>query len=100
MSDSCIQTTGGVLRQADLVFINRTICEVFNCNSEQNNNLQPLQKGLSNSVLTFELYGGKYVFRFPELGSEILIDCWRESMIQSQANDARVGNTLVVKSIL
>lgn len=94
-----IQTTGGVLHQTDLDFINHTICEVFNCDKEQIYNLQPLQKGLSNSVLTFELNSGKYVFRFPGLGSEILIDRGRESMIQSQANDARVDTTLVAMSV-
>lgn len=98
MSD-IIQTTGGVLHQEDLDFIYQTICEVFNCNKEQINNLQPLQKGLSNSVLTFELNGGKYVFRFPGLGSEVLIDRGRESMIQSQANDSRVDTTLVAMSV-
>ena len=72
-SDSIIQTTGGILHQEDLNFIYSTICEVFNCNKEQITNLRPLQKGLSNSVLTFELNGGKYVFRFPGLGSEVLI---------------------------
>ena len=94
-----IKTTGGILHQEDLFFIYQTICEVFNCNKEQIQNLQPIQKGLSNSVLTFELNGGKYVFRFPGLGSEVLIDRGRESMIQSQANDARVDTTLVAMSV-
>lgn len=99
MSDSIIRTTGGILHQEDLDFIYQVICDVFNCNKEQINNLQPLQKGLSNSVLTFELNGGKYVFRFPGLGSEVLIDRGRESMIQSQANEARVDTTLVAMSV-
>ena len=99
MSDKTIQTTGGILYQEDLIFIRKTICEVFNCNAEQIIDLKPLQKGLSNSVLTFELNGGKYVFRFPGLGSEILIDRGRESMIQSQANDARIDTTLVAMSV-
>lgn len=99
MNEVQIQTTGGVINQEDLVFIYRIICEVFNCEKEQIINLQPLQKGLSNSVLTFDLNGGKYVFRFPGLGSEILIDRGRESMIQSQANEARVDTTLVAMSV-
>lgn len=99
MSENVIQTTGGVLHQGDLDFIYFSICDVFNCNKEQVLNLEPLQKGLSNSVLTFELNGGKYVFRFPGLGSEVLIDRGRESMIQSQANDARVDTTLVAMSV-
>ncbi len=94
-----IQTTGGVLHQNDLAFIYDTICDVFNCSKAQVLNLQPLQKGLSNSVLTFELNGGKYVFRFPGLGSEVLIDRGRESMIQSQANEAGIDKTLVAMSV-
>ena len=60
MNENYIQTTGGTLNQKDLDFIYLTICEVFNCNEEQINDLKPLQKGLSNSVLSFELNGGKY----------------------------------------
>ena len=97
--DQIIQTTGGILQQKDLEFIYHTICDVFKCNREQIINLKPLQKGLSNSVLTFELNGGKYVFRFPGLGSEVLIDRGRESMLQSQANDAKVDTTLVAMSV-
>ena len=99
MDDNMIKTTGGVLHQKDLDFIYQTICEVFHCEKDQIENLKPLQKGLSNSVLTFEVNGGKYVFRFPGLGSEILIDRGRESMIQSQANEARVDTTLVAMSV-
>ncbi len=99
MTENIIQTTGGVLHSEDLDFIYQTICEVFNCNRDQILDLKPLQRGLSNSVLTFELNGGKYVFRFPGLGSDVLIDRGRESMIQSQANDARIDTTLVAMSV-
>ena len=99
MGSNYIQTTGGTLYEKDIEEIYAIICDVFNCKIEQINNLKPLQKGLSNSVLTFEVNGGKYVFRFPGLGSEVLIDRGRESMIQSQANDARVDTTLVAMSV-
>ena len=84
MNTTTIQTTGGVLHQSDIDFINRCICEVFDCEFSQISDLQPLQKGLSNSVLSFKLNGGKYVFRYPGLGSEILIDRGRESIVQKQ----------------
>ena len=32
MSDTTIQTTGGVIHKKDIDFIYDTICEVFNCN--------------------------------------------------------------------
>lgn len=97
--ENTIQTTGGLLNRDDLVFICQTICEVFGCNKEQIVDLKPIQRGITNSVLTFELNGGKYVFRFPGLGSEVLVDRGRESMIQSQANEARIDTTLVAMSV-
>ena len=48
-----IKTTGGVLHPKDIEFINKCICEVFDCDTSQITELQPLQKGLSNSVLSF-----------------------------------------------
>ena len=94
MSES-IQTTGGVLHPQDIEFINNCICEVFDCETSQITELKPLQKGLSNSVLSFKYNGGKYVFRYPGLGSEILIDRGRESIVQKQIEDAGVDTSLV-----
>ena len=94
-----IQTTGGVLHSEDIVFINNCICDVFNCDLSQISELQPLQKGLSNSVLSFRYNGGKYVFRYPGLGSEILIDRGRESIVQKQIEDAGVDTSLVAMSV-
>lgn len=94
-----IQTTGGVLHPSDIDFIKNCICEVFGCQPEDITELQPLQKGLSNSVLSFRYNGGKYVFRFPGLGSEILIDRGRESIIQKQIEDAGVDTSLVAMSV-
>jgi len=94
-----IQTTGGVLHQSDIEFINNCICEVFDCEVSQIAELQPLQKGLSNSVLSFKFNGGRYVFRYPGLGSEILIDRGRESIVQKQIEDAGVDTSLVAMSV-
>ena len=96
---STIQTTGGVLHPQDIEFINKCICEVFDCEPSQITELQPLQKGLSNSVLSFKFNGGKYVFRYPGLGSEILIDRGRESIVQKQIEDAGVDTSLVAMSV-
>lgn len=98
MSES-IQTTGGILHSEDIEFINGCICEVFNCLPSQISELQPLQKGLSNSVLSFRYNGGKYVFRYPGLGSEVLIDRGREAIIQKQIEDAGVDKSLVAMSV-
>ena len=95
----CIQTTGGVLHPSDIEYIINCICEVFECRQDDVTELQPLQKGLSNSVLSFRYNGGKYVFRYPGLGSEILIDRGRESIIQKQIEDAGVDTSLVAMSV-
>ena len=99
MNKQIIETTGGVLLPEDLAFINNCICEVFDCEPSQITELQPLQKGLSNSVLSFKFNGGKYVFRYPGLGSEILIDRGRESIVQKQIEDAGVDTSLVAMSV-
>ena len=57
MMDS-IQTTGGVLHPQDIQFIKDCICDVFDCKEEDITDLKPLQKGLSNSVLSFRRGGG------------------------------------------
>ena len=72
---------------------------MFYCNESQITELEPLQKGLSNSVLSFKFNGGKYVFRFPGTGSEELIDRGRESIVQKQIEDAGVDTTLVAMSV-
>ena len=94
-----IITTGGVLHSNDIVFITNCICDVFTCEPNQILELQPLQKGLTNSVLSFRYNGGKYVFRFPGIGSEILVDRGRESIVQKQIEDAGVDTTLIAMSV-
>ena len=94
-----IQTTGGVLHTSDIEFIMNTICDVFDCDAKAITELQALQKGLSNSVLSFRYNGGRYVFRFPGLGSEILVDRGRESIVQQQIEDAGVDMSLVAMSV-
>lgn len=94
-----IKTTGGILHSNDVEFIINCICEVFGCLSEDITELKPLQKGLSNSVLSFKYNGGKYVFRYPGLGSEILIDRGRESIVQKLIEDAGVDTSLVAMSV-
>ena len=98
MSES-IQTTGGILSPDDIQKIINCICDVFNCNPGVITDLQPLQKGLTNSVLSFRYNGGKYVFRFPGLGSEVLVDRGRESIVQKQIEDAGVDTSLVAMSV-
>ena len=97
--EQTIQTTGGILLPEDVRNIINNICDVFNCTSEAITELKPLQKGLTNSVLSFCYNGGKYVFRYPGLGSEVLVDRGRESIVQKQIEDAGVDTSLVAMSV-
>lgn len=97
MSD--IQTTGGLLHQSDIDAIYDTIADVFSCNKGEITDLKPLQKGITNSVLSFVCRGGKYVYRYPGTGSEILVDRGREAMLQSLASEIGIDSTLVATSI-
>ena len=72
---------------SDIVFIKQCISDVFECDQSDITELEPLQKGLSNSVLSFKTGGGKFVFRYPGLGSEILIDRGRESIVQKMIEE-------------
>ena len=93
-----IQTTGGVLTQSGYETIIKTICDVFICTPDEIYNIEPLQKGLSNVILSFEYNGGKYVYRHPGLGSDDLIDRGRESLVQTFVDDIGVDTTLVAMS--
>lgn len=97
MSD--IQTTGGLLHQSDIDAIYETIADVFSCRKDEITDLKPLQKGITNSVLSFVCRGGKYVYRYPGTGSEILVDRGREAMLQSLASEIGIDSTLVTTSI-
>lgn len=97
MSD--IQTTGGLLHQRDIDAIYETIADVFSCRKDDIVDLKPLQKGITNSVLSFVCRGGKYVYRYPGTGSEILVDRGREAMLQSLASEIGIDSTLVATSI-
>ncbi|MBQ2885147.1 MAG: phosphotransferase [Alphaproteobacteria bacterium] len=97
--DQTIQTTGGILHIEDVQNIINYICDVFNCVPAAITELKPLQKGLTNSVLSFCYNGGKYVFRYPGLGSEVLVDRGRESIVQKQIEDAGVDTSLIAMSV-
>ncbi len=90
-----IQTIGGLFTEESRRIVVTNICRVFNCNEEDNENLVPVQAGLTNVVLSFNLNGGKYVYRHPGLGSEILVERGRETIMQKIVEDAGIDTTLV-----
>ena len=69
-----IQTTGGLFTEQSRMIVESNICKVFECEQTDIEELVPIQAGLTNIVLSFKLNGGKYVYRHPGLGSEILVE--------------------------
>ena len=94
-----IQTTGGVFTDASRKIILKNICRVFSCYEEDVEDLVPVQAGLTNVVLSFRLNGGKYVYRHPGLGSEILVERGRETIMQKIVEDAGIDTTLIAMDV-
>lgn len=94
-----IQTTGGLFTDASRRIILKNICKVFSCAVEDIEELIPVQAGLTNVVLSFRLNGGKYVYRHPGLGSEILVERGRETIMQKIVEDAGIDTTLIAMDV-
>lgn len=94
-----IQTTGGIFTNESRKIVLSNICKVFDCKQEDIEELKPVQAGLTNVVLSFRLNGGKYVYRHPGLGSEILVERGRETIMQKIVEDAGIDTTLIAMDV-
>ena len=94
-----IQTTGGMFTEKSKSIVLSNICKVFDCEESSIEELVPVQAGLTNIVLSFKLNGGKYVYRHPGLGSEILVERGRETIMQKIVEDAGIDTTLVAMDV-
>ena len=94
-----IQTTGGLFTEETRETVIAHIQEVFDCQKEDIEELVPVQAGLTNIVLSFRLNGGKYVYRHPGLGSEILVERGRETIMQKIVEDAGIDTTLIAMDV-
>lgn len=94
-----IQTTGGLFTEESRKKVISNICNVFDCNEDDVEELIPVQAGLTNVVLSFRLNGGKYVYRHPGLGSELLVERGRETIMQKIVEDAGIDTTLVAMDV-
>lgn len=54
---------------------------------------------MTNIVIYFELNGGKYVYRHPGAGSDILVDRGRETIIQSIVSSTGLDPTLIAMDV-
>lgn len=94
-----IQTTGGIFTEDSKTIVISNICKVFSCLEEDIEELNPVQAGMTNVVLSFKLNGGKYVYRHPGLGSEALVERGRETIMQKIVEDAGIDTTLVAMDV-
>lgn len=77
-----IQTTGGLFTDVIRRLILSNITKVFSCKEEDVEELISVQAGMTNIVLSFRLNGGKFIYRHPGLGSEIIVERGRETIMQ------------------
>jgi thiamine kinase-like enzyme len=94
-----IKTTGGIFTEESRRIVLTNICKVFDCEESDIEELKPVQAGLTNVVLSFKLNGGKYVYRHPGLGSEILVERGRETIMQKIVEDAGIDTTLIAMDV-
>ena len=94
-----IQTTGGLYTAEIKKQIVENICGVFDCMESDIEKLTPVQAGLTNIVLSFNLNGGKFIYRHPGLGSEALVDRGRETIMQKVVEDVGIDTTLVAMDV-
>ena len=94
-----IQTTGGIFTEEIRRRVVLNICKVFDCKESDIEDIVPVQAGITNVVLSFRLKGGKYVYRHPGVGSEILVERGRETIMQKIVEDAGIDTTLVAMDV-
>lgn len=94
-----IQTTGGLFTDEIKATIIQNICTVFHCKETDIEELEPVQAGMTNIVLSFCLNGGKYIYRHPGLGSDVLVDRGRETIMQKVVEDVGIDTTLIAMDV-
>ncbi len=75
--------------------VNTKICNALNCNENDIQNIQILQKGLTNILFTFTVQNVKYIFRYPGESSSFFIYRKNEVLAQKLAAKANVDNTYI-----
>ncbi len=90
-----IQNVDGLFMDNVSERVNRRICSILGCGSDEIGEIEILQKGLTNILFTFVVRGKKYIFRYPGDFSEAFIHRDREVRAQRLAARAGVDTTYV-----
>ena len=94
-----VKTTGGIFTEEIKKIVINNITNVFFCEEEDIIELSPVQAGMTNIVLSFKVRGGKYIYRHPGIGSELLVERGRENLMQKIVEDIGIDKTLVATDV-
>lgn len=90
-----IQNINGLFLDNVSERINDKICEVLKCQKTDIININVLEKGLTNILFTFDVFGEKYIFRYPGDSSQFFIYRENECVAQKMAAKAHADDTYV-----
>ena len=76
-------------------WINEKICSALNCKHDEINNINVLQKGLSNILFTFTVRGERYIFRYPGDSTQFFIYRKNECIAQKLGAKSHADDTYI-----
>ena len=74
------------------------ICAVLGCNKHEIHNVFPLKQGLTNLSCHFSTNEGEYVYRYPGIGTELMIDRAAEKQALELAKSIGIDNTFIFEN--
>lgn len=90
-----IQNIDGLFLENVSGIINQKICDVLKCSANEINDINILQKGLTNILFTFCVKGERYIFRYPGDSSQFFIYRKNECLAQKIAANSHADDTYV-----
>lgn len=90
------------LRDFDERYVNNTDSKIFtninkvmNCTDKDITDIKAIKSGMTNTSFVFSLYGKKYVYRHPGVGTENYIDRRSEQISQQAAKKLELDQTFI-----
>lgn len=74
------------------------ICEVLSCKPQDIKGFVPNQRGLTNRSFSFYVFGKRYIYRHPGLGTDLFVDRAREKAANERANELGIDPTYITMS--
>ncbi|MGI6072675.1 MAG: phosphotransferase [Lachnospiraceae bacterium] len=73
----------------------KNICRILDCEEDDICNIEVLKKGLTNLSFAFDVFGKRYVYRHPGLGTEKIINRQSEAFSEEVASRLGLDSTLI-----